>query len=588
MAEERVQRRLSAILAADVVGYSRQMEADEAGTLERLKAVRREVFVPTITQFGGRVFKLTGDGAFVEFGSAVDAVNSAVAIQKSLTTKNASAPEDQRVELRIGISLGDVIVEGRDLYGNGVNIAARLEGLAEPGEICISENVHEHTRNEAGLVFTDLGDQQVKNIDRPIRAYQINRTDSDNTHTRDAGAPSLPAKPSIAVLPFDNMSGDPEQEYFADGIAEDIITGLSKFHWFFVIARNSSFAYKGKSPDIRKVAKELGVQYVLEGSVRRGGNRIRITAQLIDAISGLHIWADRFDRNLEDIFEVQDEITAAIVGEVAPSFISAEAQRVESKATDSLDSWDYAMRGNWFLSRRSITDLTKAKEIFEKALELDPKNTVALGGLTNTIGWLINFGAAGNIDEAREQGYAAARRALELAGNDAGAHLALGQISFYKHELDTAVAACRRALQLNSNLALAEGWLGCILSWRGDYDEAIEHAKMAERLSPHDPIFSMASFAYTGAEFGAGRYEKAIEWAKKTVEATPDFPAPWRYLAASLAHLGRMEEAKAAKEQLLRVMPHENLRLVRAALPSVDEDRMGRFEDGLRKAGVPE
>ena len=378
MAEEQIQRRLAAILAADVVGYSRLMEIDEAGTLDRLKELRREVFTPTTAQFRGRIFKFTGDGALVEYGSAVDAVNCAVAIQGALAERNSELPEDGRIELRIGISLGDVIVEGSDLYGNGVNVAARLEALAEPGGICISGNVHEHVRKSSGIEFADIGDQQVKNIDRPVRAYQIALGHLEKQPLTDGTMPSLPAKPSIAVLPFDNLSGDPEQEYFADGVAEDIITALSKFHWFFVIARNSSFSYKGTSPDVRQVAKELGVQYVLEGSVRKGGNRVRITAQLVDALTGRHVWAERYDRDLEDIFVVQDEITEAITTTVAPAFMSAEAQRAERKSPENYGAWDYAMRGNWHLSRRGRDDIAEAQRLFETALDLDPQSTMAL------------------------------------------------------------------------------------------------------------------------------------------------------------------------------------------------------------------
>ena len=398
---------------------------------------------------------------------------------------------------------------------------------------------------------------------------------------------ALPDKPSIAVLPFDNLSGDPEQEYFADGLTEDIITGLSKFHWFFVIARNSSFTYKGRAVDVKQVSIELGVQYVLEGSVRKAGNRIRISAQLIDALTGRHIWAERYDRDLEDIFAVQDELTEAIVGAVAPSFVSAEAKRVERKPPENFDVWDYSMRGNWHLSRRGKDDVLEARRLFETGLELDPNSTMALSGLALTLGWAINFGWVDDLDEARAVGHATARKAVNLDENDALALVDLAIISFYMHQLDEAAAACRRALELNPNLALAEGWLAAILGWRGDYDEALQHAERATRLSPRD-TFAIGSFAYAGAEFGAGHYEQSVEWARKTIEVTPEFPGGYRYLAGSLAFLGRMEVARVAKDQLLRLMPHENFRLVRAALPSVNRDRMERFVDGMRKAGVPE
>lgn len=584
MAEQRVERRLAAILAGDVAGYSRLMGADEEGTLSRLNAHRREFLEPKIAEHRGRIVKRTGDGILVEFVSAVDAAHCATEIQQGMIERNASVPQEKRIEIRFGIHIGDIIIEEGDIFGDGVNIAARLEGIAQPGGVCVSDDAYRQIRGKIDANFQDTGEHDLKNIARPIRVFEWHAGGSSTQ----GPSLALPDKPSIAVLPFQNLSGDPEQEYFADGIAEDIITSLSRFHWFFVIARNSSFSYKGTSPDVRQVAKELGVQYILEGSVRKAANRVRITAQLIDGLSGRHVWAEKYDRNLEDIFAVQDEITGAIVGEVAPSFISAEARRIESKPPGNLDAWDYAMRGNWCLSRCSIANLSEAKRLFEKALEMDPKSTVALGGLAYAIGWLINFGVAGDIAEARERGYAAARHAVDLDENNAWAYLALGIISFYKHQLNAAAAACRRAIQLNPSLAAAEGWLAIILGWWGEYDEAIQHAEVAQRLSPHDPLYSVWSFAYTGVEFGAGCYEKSAEWARKTIEVTPEFPAAWRYLAASLAHLGRLEEAEVAKDQLLRLMPHESLRLVRAALPSVELDRMERFVEGLRKAGVPE
>jgi TolB-like protein/Flp pilus assembly protein TadD len=403
-----------------------------------------------------------------------------------------------------------------------------------------------------------------------------------------APALPLPDKPSIAVLPFDNLSGDPEQEYFADGLAEDIITSLSKFHWFFVIARNSSFTYKGRAVDVKQVARELGVQYVLEGSVRRAGARVRITAQLIDALTGRHVWAERYDRDLSDIFVLQDEVTEAIVGKVAPSFISAESRRVERKPPDSFDAWDYVMRGKWHLARRNKNGLAEARRLFEKALSIDPRSTTALSGLAVAIGISINFGWPDDLDKAREAGFAAARRALELDDKDAEGHFALARISMVAKQLDAAVGACRRALEINPNLAVAEGLLGIMLGWRGDYSEAKLHADRAARLSPNDLVYSWSSLAHSSVAFGTGQYERAVESARTTIEALPDFPGGWRYLVASLAHLGRMEEASAAKDQLLRILPHESVGLIRATLPWDNADFMERFVDGLRKAGVPE
>ena len=497
------------------------MGEDEAGTRARFNAHLQDLIEPAIASRRGRIVKTTGDALLVEFASVVDAVQCAVGLQKGMAERNDDEPDHRRIDFRIGVNLGDVIIEGDDIHGDGVNVAARLEGLAEPGGICISAKVYEEVANKLDVAFEELGAQELKNISTPVRAF---RMVLDRVSAAPSSAPlALPDKPSIAVLPFDNLSGDPEQEYFADGLTEDIITGLSKFHWFFVIARNSSFTYKGRAVDVKQVSIELGVQYVLEGSVRKAGNRIRISAQLIDALTGRHIWAERYDRDLEDIFAVQDELTEAIVGAVAPSFVSAEAKRVERKPPENFDVWDYSMRGNWHLSRRDKDDVLEARRLFETGLELDPNSTMALSGLALTLGWAINFGWVDDLDKARAVGHAAARKAVNLDENDALALVGLAIISFYMHQLDEAAAACRRALELNPNLALAEGWLAAILGWRGDYDEALQHAERATRLSPRD-TFAIGSFAYAGAEFGAGHYEQSVEWARKTIEVTPEFP----------------------------------------------------------------
>jgi len=425
----------------------------------------------------------------------------------------------------------------------------------------------------------------------PVETRDAEGETSANKSSEVAPALPIPDQPSIAVLPFDNLSGDPEQEYFADGLADEIITSLSRFRWFFVIARNSSFTYKGRAVDVKQVAGELGVQYVLEGSVRKAGSsRVRVIAQLIDALTGRHVWAERYDRELEDIFELQDELTEAIVGALAPSFISAEARRIERKPPESFEAWDYVMRGKWHLARRSKAGIAEAKRLFEKALSIDPRSTTALSGLAVTLGISIAFGWSDDLDKARELGLAAARQAIELDDKDAEAHFALARISMMAKHHDAAVSACRRALEINPNLAVAEGLLGIILALRGDYDEAVLHADRAERLSPNDTAYSWSSIARTQVAFGTGQYEQAIKWATMTTEALPEFPGPWRYLVASFSHLGRMEEAEAAKDKLLRVLPHESLGLVKTilAVPSRNADYMERLVDGLRKAGVPE
>ena len=594
MAEQRAQRRLAAILVADVVGYSRLMRADEAGTLAQLNAIRRELLDPKITEYGGRIVKTTGDGILIEFPSAVDVVQHAIDVQTSMQPRNADLPQDSRMEIRIGINVGDVIVEDEDLFGDGVNVAARLEGLAESGGICISGNAYEQVRDKLHTRFEDMGEQHVKNIDRPVRAFRVILESGDTTETAvlqsDTAPLPLPDKPSIAVLPFENMSGDPEQEYFADGIAEDIITGLSKFHWFFVIARNSSFTYKGSAVDVKQVARELGVQYVLEGSVRKGGNRVRITAQLIDALTGRHVWAERYDRDLDDIFAVQDEISEAITTTVAPAFISAEAQRAERKLPESFDAWDFCMRGNWYLSRRGREDIARAKQLFEEALERDPNSSMALSGLAFALGWSINSDWFDDLDQVRDKALAAAQRAVDLDEHDAWAHAVLGFVNFYAQRLDASLVECQHALQLNPNLAVAEAILAFAYSWRGDYDDAVEHAEKAIRLSPRD-TYSLGSFAYAVAEFGAGHYVQAADWARKTTEVTPDLPAGWRYLAASLAHVDRLEEAQLAVNRLLQTEIHDSIgatRAIYARLPLASADFSDRVIDGLRKAGLPE
>ena len=374
MAEERVRRRLAAILAADVVGYSRLVRADEEGTLAALKALHAATIDPKITENDGRVVKLMGDGLLAEFSSAVDAVRSAVEIQRALAERNSDRLEKEQIEYRIGINLGDVVIDGDDIQGDGINVASRLEGLSEPGGMCISAAVYDQVRDRIDLAFEDLGDQEVKNIDRPIRVWRWcgAATAADIPQTSGATPLPLPDKPSIAVLPFNNMSGDPEQEYFSDGISEDIITALSCIRQFFVIARNTSFTFKGRPVDVQAVASNLGVRYVLEGSVRKAGNRVRITAQLIDGETGRHLWADRYDRNLEDIFEVQDEITRTVVGAIEPEMDRAERERALQKQPENLVAWDHLQRGYWHLFKFERSSVTQAKDHFARAIELDP------------------------------------------------------------------------------------------------------------------------------------------------------------------------------------------------------------------------
>ncbi|MCH7796691.1 MAG: adenylate/guanylate cyclase domain-containing protein, partial [Proteobacteria bacterium] len=556
MAKERVQRRLAAILAADVVGYSRMMEADEAGTLARLKTLRSELFDPKTEQFGGRIFKNTGDGALAEFGSAVDAVQCAVEIQRRLAQRNSKEPENRRIILRIGINLGDVIVEGEDIYGDGVNVAARLEGLAEPGMVYVSGSVFDQVVGKLDAAFDDLGEQKVKNISKPVRVYRARgETGEEATYGDVSAVAPLPDKPSIAVLPFNNLSGDLDQEYFADGITEDIITGLSRFRSLFVIARNSTFAYKGKSPDVREVARDLGVRYILEGSVRRVGERIRITGQLIDAGTGNHLWAERYDRELEDIFAVQDEVTEAIVAAIAPEIGDVERQRAQRKAPDNLDAWDLYQRGLVPYYASTEEGLRTAIEQFDRVNEIDPTFAPAFA-MAAEARWryVLHFVPDDRgevLNQAREKAYKAITldpRDPICLRNDARMHSMFG-----RH--DVAISKIEEAIALNPNDALSHHFLGAFLCSAGRAKEAIPHIDHAMRLSPRD-IFLTGMLTHRAfVLFDLERYEEAFEWVRRASLSPNPRTMTFALLTAVLTKLGRPEEARAALDDLLAHAP---------------------------------
>src|SRR5580700_3866706 len=414
--DERVERRLAAILAADVAGYSRLVGADEEGTLAALKALRRELIDPSVAEHRGRIVKTTGDGLLVEFASVVDALRCATHFQPLIRERNAGTAADRRIEFRIGIHQGDVVVEEGDIFGDGVNVAARLEALAEPGGICVSARVHEDAAGKLDIAFEDLGDQALKNIARPVRVYQVRRDDALSTISRPQL--TLPDKPSIAVLPFANMSGDPEQEYFADGMVEEIITAFSRIHWLFVIARNSSFTYKGQAVDVKQVGRELGVRYVLEGSVRKGGNRVRITGQLIDAITGAHLWADRFDGLIEDVFELQDKVASSVAGVIEPALQAAETARSGGRPTTDLTAYDLYLRG-YAMYLSSARQIPEALRLMEQAIARDPNYGPALAWAAFCCGRLILDGLSDDDPGAyRLKGADFARRALEVADDD--------------------------------------------------------------------------------------------------------------------------------------------------------------------------
>ncbi len=491
MVTERVERRLTAILAADVARYSRLMGADEEGTLAQLKAHRRALVDPKITEHRGRIVKTTGDGMLVEFVSVVDALRCAVEIQRGMAERNAEVPQDKRIEFRMGINVGDIIIDGDDIFGEGVNVAARLEGLAEPGSICVSARVQEDARGKLDLAFEDAGEQQLKNIERSVRVYRVRPS---GTVASSRPALPLPDKPSIAVLPFQNMSGDPEQEYFADGIVDEIITALSRFRSLFVIARNSTFTYKGRPVDVKQVGRELGVRYVLEGGVRIAANRVRIIGQLIDTTTGAHIWADRFEGGREDIFDLQDQVTASVVGAIAPRMERAEIERAQRKPTESLDAYDHYLRGMANLYQQTDKEaIGEALRLLQRAIELDPAFAPAYGSAAwcyaqrKLEGWVT--------DHVRETAEAArlARRAVELGKDDAVAlSLAGWTLGFVVRDLDAGVGFVDRALGFNPNLAMAWYFSGWLRVWLGKSNVAIEHFAHAMRLSPLDPVIWFA------------------------------------------------------------------------------------------------
>ncbi len=592
MAEERVQRRLSAILAADVVGYSRLIRADEEGTLAALKTLRKDIIDPKIIEHGGRIVKLMGDGMLAEFPSVVDAVRTATGVQRAVAERSADLPEQQRITFRIGINLGDVVVDMDDIHGDGVNVAARLEGLAEPGGMCISGKVYEEVRDRIDIAFEDMGEQRLKNIDRPVRVWQwVADAPALATAARQgiAGAPlPLPDKPSIAVLPFNNLSNDPEQEFFADGITEDIITELSRLRGFFVIARNSSFVYKGRAVAISEGAHELGVRYVLEGSVRRAGSRVRVTAQLIEGETGSHVWAERYDRDLADIFEVQDEITQRIVGALEPSLIDAEAERSSRQRPENLDAWSYVARALPLIWTWSDKDYTRAEPLLLKAIEISPNYARAHSILA--VGLICNawFGRAGPHGGFVDSALAEAKTAVALDEQDPWGHMVLGFVHGYTRNCDDAIAEMQRALDLNPNFALAHGLFGLVLGWAGETRQALQELDLAVRLSPYDVINGYYPACRSVAHFIAGNYEAMVAEAKEGARQRPDGVGVYRALVAGLAHLGRLDEARVAAERLKELQPGITLGWTEQHIPIANPDDRARYVEGLRKAGLPE
>ena len=590
MGEERVERRLTAILAADVAGYSRLMGADEEGTLAALKMLRREVTDPKIKEHRGRIVHTTGDGLLSEFASVVDAVRCAVGMQREMAARNAEVPAERRIDFRIGVNLGDIITDDNDIFGDGVNVAARLEALADPGGICVSRVVRDQVRDKLAISFEDMGEQQVKNIARPVRAYRIlldERAGGTSILPETAAPRPLPDRPSIAVLPFKNVSGDLEQEYFVDGITEDIITALSKWRWFLVIARNSTFAYKGKSVDLKEVGRDLGVRYVLEGSMRRAGPRVRITSQLIDTTTGTHLWAERYDRDLTDIFAVQDDITSRVAAAIEPALSRAESQRVMAKRPEHMGAWDYCQRGFWHVHKGSATDGKAAYGLFTQALALDPNLAEAHLGLARALIVQWNYGSVEDFAPLVRHARESALQAVALDSENPQAQYALAQTSQWAGDVGAAIAHASRAIELNGNFALGYFYLGVALSLDGRHDQALEAMETGLRLSPRDPRASTWLANKARALYHLRRYEEAIETALAARRIQPHAYGSL-VLVASCAQLGRDEEARSALAEI-RALPDGSAKTMRWYLDRYsDPVAREHMADGLRKAGLVE
>jgi adenylate cyclase len=585
-----VERRLAAILAADVAGYSRLMGADEEGTLARLKAVRKALVDPTIAKHRGRIVKTTGDGMLVEFASAVDAVRGAVEVQRAMAKQNANVPQDQKIEFRIGIHVGDIIIDDNDIFGDGVNIAARLEGIAEPGCICISNDAQRQIRGKIDLPFEDMGPQSLKNIAEPMQAWRIRLTgqippagQSGSTANEPQALP-LPDKPSIAVLPFQNMSGDPEQEYFADGIVEEIITALSRFKWLFVIARNSSFTFKGRAVDVKQVGRELGVRYVLEGSVRKASGKVRITGQLIDAVTRAHLWADRFDGDLNDIFTLQDEVTVAVVSAIEPKLWRTEIGIATRRRPENLSAYDLFLRAMQPYAVGTREGFAEALRLAYRALELDPQNgfVAALAGSCHMFN--ISLGYALDPQSESKEAIRLLRLSQSVNENDPDTLALVGSMTaFLSHDYESAIELVDRAVELNPNSARAWHSRGWTYKIAGRPEEAIRSFERAVRLSPLDPMIFHTFLGIGVASIELRRFDEAVAAAKKALRQNQSFSASYRCLASALAHQGRDVEARDVAAHLLDIDPH-----FRISTWVARREHAQLLTEGLRKAGLPE
>jgi adenylate cyclase len=589
-------QRLAAILAADAAGYARLMAADERATVEALDAARA-VFRSKIETFQGRVIDMAGDSVLAVFDLASGATAAARVIQEELEAAFRGRPAERRMRFRIGVHLGEIIEKpDGTIYGDGVNVAARIQGLAEPGGVALSDEAHRLVRDRLPLDWRDAGEHTVKNIVRPVRIWcwspwSASAAAPPATSVPPAEGPHalpVPDKPSIAVLAFQNMSGDLEQEYFSDGITEDIITNLSKYRGFFVIARNSSFTYKGQAVDVTRVGRELGVRYVVEGSVRKAGRRVRITAQLIDATSGIHLWAEKYDRDLTDLFAMQDEITRQIVGSLAPQMLDTEMQRARRKDPQALDAWELAIRAQWHLARLTREDNAEALRLATESTRLNPGTTAGLNIAAFAHIYQAVYGWSASPSQSFVAAHEAARRAVAIDARDEVSQTALGSTEIFMGQHESAVARLRDAVELNPNFTWAHGDLGLALTFAGQAEEAVVPFNEAVRLSPRDPFCFLWFYLLGLATFLAGRYGEALEHLERSVRLNPSIPGPYRVRAACLSELGRMEEARAALAEFLRFVPAATIASMRAQLPLKNPDDFERYAGALRRVGLPE
>ena len=586
-------RKLAAILAADVAGYSRLMGEDEAGTALGVRE-HREAARPIVAGLGGRIVKTTGDGLLLEFPSVVAAVECAIAVQKLMAERNAGTPDHKRIVYRIGVNLGDVLIEGDDILGDGVNIAARLEGICEPGGVLVSGAAYDHVRGRIDADFVDLGDKDLKNIARPVRAYAVKTGSQSAAPAPTALEPSRQGPPrlSMVVLPFANIGGDPEQDHFVDGVTESLTTDLSRIRGSFVIGRNTAFTYKGKAVDLKQIGRELNVRYVLEGSVQRGGNRMRVNVQLIDAETGNHLWAERFEKPLADLFDMQDEVVARLANALNTELVAAEARRAEQAPTpDSMDLYFQGMA--WFNKGLSPDNVTQARSFFDRALAADPDNFDALVGSARAD--VVEGAVLFSADPIAAFAVAEAKltKALSSVPDHARAHMILGFVEMMTKRAAEGIAECEHALAVDRNLASAHSFIGRGKIFVGRAEETEAHVAQALRLSPRDTMANTWMMHAGFAKNQLGAWDQAAAWCRRAIEANRNHPTVWFHLSAALARLGRLDEARPAVKAGLALAPSFTVSRARVnwTAPSDDPTYLARLEpifDGLRKAGVPE